>query len=237
MPLAPLQKSSSEPEIPSCRPVRPKFHHRCTDDRIREGFGRPPSFSMSSKITRDRKSVFRELGLDTDEPSASYSSEHEFSELNGLSSPTDIQTPERSETGTSNRRETEVSETRTEQQREVDESEQTTPKSTKWYLKLTTPGRRPRIKTVSSAPPPSLFTFTGLSAIVLLIAVVLPGFSYYKSREEAVLGAADAGVIPNTSGPSGPVLELRAESPTRACKRWAHHSELSIPGFWETKGN
>ncbi|GAB1319191.1 Kelch repeat-containing protein [Madurella fahalii] len=225
MPFAPIQKSVSEPEIPPGRPVRPKFHHRCTNDRIREGFGRPSSFPMSSKITKNRKSVFRELGLDTDEPSVPYSSEHEYCGR-GLASPTSTYATEPSNDDPSNDRESDTETNRAEQQMQVDENEQPTSPSTSrrpWYSRLT-PSRRPRIKTVSSAPPPSLSTFTRLSAIALLIAVVLPGFSYFKGHQEASFGAADAGVIQNKSGASGPVLEPRAESPTKACKRWAHQT-------------
>lgn len=58
----------TEPEAcAGSRPARPKFHHRYTLDRLREGLGRPPSFSESGKTARRQKSVFREMGLDADE--------------------------------------------------------------------------------------------------------------------------------------------------------------------------
>ena len=49
---------------------------------------------MSGKIAKERKSIFRELGLDTDQPSGPYSSEHDFGELTGLTSPTSTHAPE-----------------------------------------------------------------------------------------------------------------------------------------------
>lgn len=226
MSFAPIQKSYTDSEILPGRPVRPKFHHRCTNDRIREGFGRPSSFSMSSKITKNRKSVFRELGLDTDEPRVPGSGEHEYGG-HGLVSPTRTHAPELSNDDTISGRESDTETHRAEQQMQADENEPPTSPSTSrrpWYSRLT-PSRRPRIKTVSSAPPPSLSTFARLSAIALLIAVVLPGFSYFKGHQEVAFSAVDAGVIQNKSGASSPVLELRAESPTKVCKRWAHQSE------------
>lgn len=76
---------------PSTHPVgRPSFHHRCTENRIREGTARPPSFSRLGKISRERKSVFKELGLDTAnlQPNEPHSGEQRFGELTGLVSTT-----------------------------------------------------------------------------------------------------------------------------------------------------
>lgn len=227
MPYVELPKSSPDPEISPSHPVRPRFHHRCTEDRIREGSGKPPSFSMSRKANKERKSVFKELGLETDEPSGPYSSEHEFAELTGVASPLRAHAPERS----NNASDDEKSETETQQaQQEQDERDAfpqspTSPSASQrpWYAKLTRV-RRPRVKTVSSAPPPSLSTMTRLSSIALLIAVLLPGFSYYTGHEEAAPPVADAGVI-HTPGPTGPVLEMRTDSPTDVCNRWAHQGE------------
>ncbi|KAK0726676.1 hypothetical protein B0T21DRAFT_350784 [Apiosordaria backusii] len=224
MTVAQLPKSSSDPEISSTRPLRPKFHHRCTNDRIREGSGTPPIFfSMTGKIRKDRKSVFREVGLDTDEPNGPYFSEHEFGEITGLTSPTSSHRPDTAQGNTSDdgKEETEQRQSRDER----DEAESPTyPTQRPWYSRLT-PGRRPRIKTVSSAPPPSVSSFTRLSTFALLIAVVLPAFSYYKGAEEvAPLAGADAGVIYYREMKPGPILETRADSPTKACKRWAHQT-------------
>ena len=68
---------SADPVISPSRPVRPKFHHQNTSDRLRESLRRPPSFSLASNICKGRKSIFKELGLDgldtTVTPSASSS--------------------------------------------------------------------------------------------------------------------------------------------------------------------
>ncbi|KAK4652209.1 hypothetical protein QC762_609110 [Podospora pseudocomata] len=224
MAVGQLPKSSSDPEISSTRPARPKFHHRCTNDRIREGSGTPPLFfSMTGKIRKDRKSVFREVGLDTEEPSGPYFSEHEFGEITGLASPTSTHRPDTAQGNTSDdgKDDTEQRQPRD----ELDEAESpTSPSQKPWYSRLT-PGRRPRVRTASSAPPPSVSSFTRLSTIALLIAVVIPAFSYYKGAEEvAPLAGADAGVIYYRDMKPGPILETRADSPTKACKRWAHQT-------------
>lgn len=235
------QACSSDPEIDthSTRrpPIRPKFHHKYTNDRIREGSGTPPTFSMFSKIKKDRKSVFKELGLDDDEPSPRYTSEHEFGYITGLSSPTTASTTHRSRArrvavdvsdsdgdGDDRRSECEKprAEEREEQQSESESTRSpTTPSSSSkpWYAKLA-PGRRPRIKTVASAPPSTMSS--RLSTTALLIAVVLPAFSYYNGRAQVSLSGADAGVIRSTTGSPIPALETRADSPTDVCARWAH---------------
>ncbi|KAK4035008.1 hypothetical protein C8A01DRAFT_48726 [Parachaetomium inaequale] len=228
MPYVQLPKSCSAPEIPPSRPGRPRFHHRCTEDRIREGSGRPPSFSMSGKIAKERKSIFRELGLDTDQPSGPYSSEHEFGELTGLASPTSTHAPGPGNDNTSDDGDGEMEGQQTQQgqdDRAEPRSEPASPSAAQrpWYARLPRV-RRPRIKTVSSAPPPSMSTITRLSSIALLIAVLLPGFSYYNGREEAVPNLADAGVINTKAAEASPVLGPRADSPTDVCKRWAHQT-------------
>ncbi|KAK4172311.1 hypothetical protein QBC36DRAFT_77088 [Triangularia setosa] len=224
MTVSQLPKSSSDPEISSTRPVRPKFHHRCTNDRIREGSGTPSLFfSMTGKIRKDRKSVFREVGLDTDEPNGPYFSEHESGEITGLASPTSTHRPDMAQGNTSDDGKDETEQPQSRDERDEAESS-TSPSQRPWYSRLT-PGRRPRVRAVSSAPPPSVSSLTRLSTIALLIAVVIPAFSYYKDAEEvAPLAGADAGVIYYRQMKPGPILETRADSPTKACKRWAHQT-------------
>lgn len=231
MPYAQQPKASSDPEIPPSRPARPRFHHRCTDDRIREGSGSPPSFSMTSKITKRRTSVFRELGLDTNEPTSPYSAGHEFAQLTGLAPPTSRHAPELANYSASEDGGGETEREQRAQQsrghRDENQSEPTSPSACQrpWYSRLTS-ARRPRIKTVSSAPPPSMSAITRLSSIALLIAVLLPGLSHFRGHEEVAPIVADAGVIHTKAADAGPVLEPRADSPTKVCKRWAHQSEL-----------
>ncbi|KAK3987573.1 hypothetical protein QBC44DRAFT_117838 [Cladorrhinum sp. PSN332] len=237
IPPTQLPKSPSDPEISSAhpRPVRPKFHHSCTNDRLRES-SRSHLFlsSMSGKIRKDRKSVFKELGLDTDQPSGPYASEHEFGEITGLASPASTYFPDAAH-AQDNASEDGKSETGGNQNRDQDEQDQdqsdsarspTSPSrsSRPWYSRLT-PGRRPKVRAVSSAPPPSVSSFSRVSMIALLIAVVLPAFSYYSGDEKGALGGvAEAGVIYRRTQDAGPVLEPRADSPTKVCKRWAHQS-------------
>jgi len=240
-----LGKCQSDPEL-SCSnnrpPVRPRFHHLNTNDRIREGSGRPPTFSMLGKIRKDRKSVFKELGLDEDDSTSActyYSSEREFGEITGLVSPKTprdstrtfesarYQDDNRSDDGKSSGEGRDGrgnynirSEPGSLQSSPTSPSSQNRP----WYSKLSP--RRPRVKTISSAPPPSMTSFSRLATIAVLIAVVIPGFNYLNGRgEEASLnGIADAGVINRAN--TGPVLDPRADSPTDVCKRWAHQGKL-----------
>ncbi|KAK0715127.1 hypothetical protein B0H67DRAFT_553715 [Lasiosphaeris hirsuta] len=229
-----LSKCSSGPEIPSRTgapsPVRPRFHHQYTNDRIREGSGRPPSFQMIGKIRKDRKSVFKEIGLDEDDPHLSYLNEKEFGELTGLALPYTIRTStERRQEGNSDdgRSETERQVGHGQGQDDTDSLRSpNSPSSQKpWYSRLT-PGRRPKIRTASSAPPPSLAGLTRLTTIALLIAVVLPGFSYYNGREKVSLNGADAGVIHQRPKGFGPVLDSRANTQTKVCKRWSQQTAL-----------
>lgn len=250
---------------------------------------------MTGKIRKDRKSIFKELGLDDDDitsdppggggsSSSNYrspttyhhSSEHEFGQLTGLittSRPTASlnsnnsnsnirETPEmrqrrRQHTTTTTTTTTQQDTTSSDDDDEDREDENderksetgtssiqssssttspTSPSTSQrpWYSRLqSTMGKRPRVRTVSSAPPPSvssaLTSFTRFSAIALLIAVVLPAFSYYQGggengAEKVALSGATAGVVYQRAARAGPVLEVRADSPTKACKRWAHQA-------------
>ena len=184
---------------------------------------------MSNKIAKERKSIFKELGLDTNQPKESTPNE-ETSEPKGLASHTSTHTP-----GSANRNVDDGSQnerarrpTRQEEDGRVElEPEATSPLSPQssqrpWYSRLPRV-RRPRIKSVSSAPP-SMSTITRLSSVALLIAILLPGFSYYQSREEAAPTLAEAGVIQTTTAEARPILE-RENTPTEVCKRWAHQGE------------
>lgn len=229
-----MQPSRSDSEIapssPPVRPVRPTFHHRYTDDRLREGVGKLPSFSMQSNIRKDRRSIFKELGLDTD-CGATYEpllSDKEFAEITGLTSagsdrPSDYNNSERAKGNSAgNRRLQKAQRPRDNHSDDPTSSPQsaTSTDSKGWFTKLVA-GRRPRIKTAASAPPPTMSSFTRLTSVALFVAVVIPGFSYYNGQEKVALNGADAGVIRRK--PDGPVLETRADSP-KLCKRWSHQS-------------
>ena len=176
--------------------------------------------------------MFKELGLDTD-GHTTYTNgitEKEFAELTGLPSASTDRTSEsnskralggigrqqdpQSPRDIVNNNDTSVS----------PQSVTSTGSSKPWYSKLVT-GRRPRIKTAASAPtPPTMTTFSRISSVALLIAVVVPGFSYYNGREKVPLNGADAGVINRNT--MSPVLETRADSSTDVCKRWSQQGGL-----------
>jgi hypothetical protein len=240
MSLANLSKCPSEPDIPLRPPARPKFHHHNTNDRIREGSGRPLSIHMIAKIRKDRKSVFKELGLDTDDPDPSYTNEKVFGELTGLAPPVEsgrhsarCSAERGTETESDDGRSENDKPTKREQRQDDSESirSPTSPSSQKssWYSRLT-PGRRPKIRTAASAPPPGMSGISRLTTIALLIAVVLPGFGYYNGREKVAVSGADAGVIALRPKGFGPVLDTRAPSPTKVCKRWSQQSKFE---HWE----
>jgi len=162
------------PEItPFSPPARPKFNHQYTSDRLREGLERPLSFSMASNIRKDRKSIFRELGLDAYETPevvlTKSSTEGELPELmqqasastdhtagprrrdsrwtDGAASPRLQRTPSRSPTRSSDEK--------------------------PWYAKLAG-GRRPGPKTVASAQSPIVYSLWRLVKVILLIAFLVP---------------------------------------------------------------
>ncbi|KAH6856328.1 hypothetical protein B0I37DRAFT_351400 [Chaetomium sp. MPI-CAGE-AT-0009] len=140
----------------------------CTEDRIREGLGRPPSFSMSSKITKGRKSIFKELGLVTNQPKEPSSNEKKFSEPKGLASPTGTHAPDSLHDNANDDGEVEAARRPRQQGKEerVDlQSEPTSPSTAQrpWYSRLSR-AHRPRINTASSAPP-SMATITRLSVM------------------------------------------------------------------------
>ncbi|KLU92852.1 hypothetical protein MAPG_11818, partial [Magnaporthiopsis poae ATCC 64411] len=106
-----------------------------------------------------------------------------------------------------------------------------------WFSKLPM-GRRPRMKAAASAPPPSTATsFSRVTMIAMLIAVVLPAFSYNNGRQKVEVSGADAGVInsprgqqwgwrQHQDGDQGSAFVPRANSPTQVCTRWAHQTAL-----------
>jgi hypothetical protein len=192
---------------------------------------------MISKIRKDRKSVFKELGLDTD---LGYTQDEKvFGEITGLSTPVSASTNhsardnfEEEERGNETESDDGKGTTSGEQQRQeqvvassTEPTSPVTPTSQKWYSRFS-PGRRPKIRTAASAPPPGMTGITRLTTIALLIAVVLPGFGYFHGRsEKVVVSGADAGVIQQRPKGFGPVLDTRAPSPTKVCKRWSQQSK------------
>jgi hypothetical protein len=174
--------------------------------------------------------MFKELGLDR-EGETTYPtrlSDREFAEITGLASArgdraSDYNSLEGGkESSEGARRLQKAQQPHDDHDDDRDSSPQsaTSTDSKGWFTKLAT-GRRPRIKTAASAPPPTMTTFTRLTSVALLVAVVIPGFSYYNGQEKVALNGADAGVIRRT--PDGLLPEVRVDSPT-ICKRWSHQA-------------
>ncbi|KAI1209368.1 uncharacterized protein F4807DRAFT_467638 [Annulohypoxylon truncatum] len=198
---------NSDPECKQSPTARPRFNSQVTADRLRESLTFP-TLPMSSKLREGRQSMFIEVGLFGEEQ-------------DGQQDQQDMTSEGREEVEPSERIES-ASEVASPVEKKTPDSEDSSKGKVKWYSKLA-PKRRPRIKTASSAPPP---TFTGLyrlPMILLLIAVILPTISFHNGRQKIEISGADAGV---TKPAPSIVLENRQNSPTSVCTRWAAQSAL-----------
>jgi hypothetical protein len=227
MPFTKLTQSTSAP--PNCRETRsdsenasrPRFNSHLTSDRLREGSGlRPHPFAMISNIRKDRKSIFKEVGLEDDfngdgSPTSptgthtrnqSMSSEKDSGEIAGLTGDND-----RDDVGSKQDINDDESINATCQQQRAGST------SRLWYSRIYVWYRRPRIKAASSAPPSTTSGLHRLTLIALLIAIVFPGFSYNNGRTKIEISGADAGLI-----------VPRDTSPVDVCKRWAHQGKYSM---------
>lgn len=233
-------------------PTRPRFNSYNTSDRLREGSGRLPSFPMTSSARKERRSLFRETGLlDDEEPNAAASqrppqptSPAVEKPLGGAGDQIRVREQLRSRSwrrlsgrvdiDLATKREPAVQDDDIISPDEDDDddndssvanTEPTSPASGKqpWYARLTT-GRRPRIKG-SAGPPATMSSLSRFTMIALLIAVVVPGFSYNNGRTKVGLSGATAGVV--RRGTNLEHLEIRANSPTTVCKRWSQQSTSS----------
>ncbi|ROW07024.1 hypothetical protein VPNG_06629 [Cytospora leucostoma] len=161
-------------ESDTYRVVRPKFNQRLTQDRLREAARRPSAVYMFSKIRKDRKSVFKEVGLVHEDGGAmADDKQHTVKVEDGLVSlaaPLDVKsaeagfTTEHTHTKDKNgkARVNDISARPSKQEDEdLDPMSQPQPllsqsltSKTPWYAKIAI-GRRPRASTGSSAPPTS----------------------------------------------------------------------------------
>ncbi|KAI1373708.1 hypothetical protein F4677DRAFT_215733 [Hypoxylon crocopeplum] len=196
--------SNSDPGTQQNAIARPRFNSQVTSDRLRES-SRLPTFPMVSNIRKGRQSMFKEVGLVEEEREGQRdmaSEKHGESDTDerrgsteGTTSPVERKTPNRDDPS----------------------------KEKPGWLSRLAPTKRPRIKTASSAPPPTTAGLHRLSLIALLIAIVLPTISYNHGRKKVEVSGADAGVIRPT--PSV-ILESRQNGPTTVCTRWAGQSAL-----------
>ncbi|KAK7755468.1 hypothetical protein SLS62_002397 [Diatrype stigma] len=182
---------------------------------------------MESGIPKGRKSIFKEEGLGVSERNvqprrASTGLEQEteareFIEIEAAAADAPESTSERAQTQKKRRR----------SEGQQDESKNGGGVGvTRWLSKLAKGEKRPKIKlTASATPPPS--SVAGLSraaVIALLIAVVLPSFSYSNGRQTVPVGGAEAALI-RTRTPGNTHLP-RQDSPTDVCARWAGQSAI-----------
>ncbi|KEY64791.1 hypothetical protein S7711_08070 [Stachybotrys chartarum IBT 7711] len=224
--------SSSQGADTSCRAAspprlltRPHFHHQITSDRLREGAraGKPP-FTMNTKIRRGRRSIFKELGLDDHDCASSHPlppspspNREKMPYQSDDESDSDRVADLRSEHDKAEQQEHNDGEPK--EQSETDNSRlrqrHNTISSKPWFSKLANSKARPRIKSSASAPPGTGSGLQRFTMIALLVAVVLPTFSYWNGRTRVEMNGADAGPI-----------RPRQTSPTEVCRRWAHQAAL-----------
>lgn len=97
------------------------------------------------------------------------------------------------------------------------QSEPTSPQSptskTPWYVKLTPTGRRARVRVGSSAPPSPFLGVSTMTMLTLAVAIIAPTLLGTGGGQDA-LGVVDAGPI-----------AVRADSATDVCARWAQQSK------------
>lgn len=236
MNLPTISRCTSAPPDPSrpgsIPPIRPQFNCHSTSDRLREGSGlRTSPFLMANKLKKDRKSVFKELGLDDDfgedcpsvaptlhhPQSCSLGSGKEAGEITGRGSRRRGSKDKLEDEDDSSRREGEGSE---QLPSAAPPQQSTVATSRPWYSKLSTTYRRPRMKTASSAPPPTVSGLQKLAMTALLIAVLLPAFSCSSGHEKIEISCAGA----------GPLI-ARDISPVNVCARWSQQGLSDRSGY------
>jgi hypothetical protein len=217
----------------------PKLNHQLTRDRFCEAPKRPTPFPMISNIRKDRRSVFKEVGLAPEEagtmhhPAGTHAGADDKGEPGQAQRPTAPNTVEESTAATHTHAEEHQWREQTGDIQEKTEELPAEPSSrrqdyheiarsngvsvqpagikTPWYAKLAA-GRRPRARTVGSPSPSPLRGLSTASMVALVLAVLIPFTS--RGRQDTI-GVADA----------GPIMLSRADSPTYVCARWAMQCE------------
>lgn len=212
--------------------TRPKFNHQLTQDRLREAARSPTPFPMISNIRKDRRSVFKEVGLAPEEAGAADDLASSHAAACEKGAPGQAQrptTPKAAEDNTAAPPSEEMSAVHEKGGQSPEEalgrhqgdmqdiarsktiSVQPASNKTPWYAKLAA-GRRPRMRTVGSSSPSPLHGLSVVSMVALVLAVLIPFTG--RGRQDTV-GVADA----------GPIVLTRADSPTDVCARWAMQCE------------
>jgi hypothetical protein len=225
-----LQKTSPRP------PLRPKFNSNLTSDRLRVGSGTiTPRFLIGKATQKDRKSMFKELGLDDvdSDSTCSTPSGVTLASCLGASSYGDASTVGQIPSAAAalvSRASTSGLDLNSTLHGMADENppipgnqglgasatsldeqeHDQTSETNKWYSRLRLSSPRPRIPTAASPPPHPVSTLQRVTMLALLIAVAIPSLAFRGGEGSAV---ANAGVVP------------REQSPVDVCKRWAQQGE------------
>ncbi|KPM45506.1 hypothetical protein AK830_g1110 [Neonectria ditissima] len=208
-------------------PGRPQFNSQLTSDRLRESssFVSPP-FKMGGCIRKGRRSVFKEVGLEDDagrlspsnSPAASPKHRRVSFATSGKGSNFHEITGIESESQSRDQRKDQHEEHTNEKnahERHAEHARLHPPPSKPWYTRLASSKGRPRVRSTSGAPPGTISGLQRFTMLAVLIAVVLPAFSWHNGRSTVEINGADAGVVMK-----------RARSPTDACARWALQAAL-----------
>ena len=192
---------------------RPAFSTHITTDRLRESDRRSPSTKSVSNIKPQRRSVFREEGLDDLNTSI-----YRASEITTTSEPVQNR---RSEEDTKYGRVT-FDEILKDVPKQEDLDAKKKERSAVWLPKMAK-GSRPMIKTSASAPPGGLPVLSRFTLVVFLIALVIPGSQYIGAGKVKVVGA--------DATPTPVDMERRALSGTSVCTRWAGQGMFADSSF------
>ncbi|KAK7430832.1 hypothetical protein QQZ08_002621 [Neonectria magnoliae] len=211
-------------------PGRPQFNSQLTSDRLRESssFVSPP-FKMGGCIRKGRRSVFKEVGLEDDagrlspsnSPAASAEHRHvsfatsnkekNFLEITGIESESQSQSQKEE---TKDQHEKRSNENKS-YEHHTDHARLLPIPPKPWYTRLANSKGRPRVRSTSGAAPGTIAGLQRFTMLAILIAVVLPAFSWHNGHSTVEINGADAGVIVK-----------RAKSPTDVCARWALQAAL-----------
>lgn len=180
---------------------------------------------MQTKIQKNRRSIFREEGLEEDfthEKSQSRSSS--LSRIStDLTEANEMPTSSISRQTTTATLDDEINEhddhhddngnNNDNQKREPQEQRRNSWASRRWYTKLTSIPR-PRMSSISGPSSGAKQGLQRFTMIAILIAIIIPSLSYRHGNSRVEFNAADAGVI------------QKRQSPVDVCTRWAHQIAL-----------
>ena len=180
-----------------------------------------PSFRLCTVKAekKERRSVFRELGLEDDDIHTIDINQEKEKPLPVVPGHT------RSQSESSKEQERE----HTKLSKEQRDKERYTPalgavdERRSWYSKLTS-GRRPQIRSASSAPT-GLATLPRVAMIAFLLALVIPGF-LGSGKNGVPADGANAGVIKARKADGAGGVWKREDSTTDTCTRWSHQAAV-----------